>query len=407
MTALSFPAVDGTSDVLSIYVKFYLIKSVLFCRGSQLATRQAYNYIDALIKDPERDVSEILPARSKKTESLSSSASIHNQKQSSSINASISSSIKNTSSHYTQAQSSPPSLSHLPPPKHPTTVSVTTPPKPTSRATSQAGHRLPPRMAANNTISTTATTTQNSKPETAGWGACATATATATASHNVPSQRVVTSSSQGVETKPFPVSSVIVTKQLVSSAPSSKSLPKPIGSNRPAKFSIAKETTQTTQSTKTTPSLSAQHVTKAHVTTSHSIPQPSSALNSFFSQVATQVRSPMIWNDPDLSNDVNDIVITTGISQSSVSITVKSQSSKFTHATVVTQNLVSTTAIVQATSPTPSLSPTPSNSASPSPGSTGEERPHLNPIGTERAHKRCSSQNLHNIPRMSAFQQGI
>ena len=258
-------------------------------------------------------------------------------------------------------------------------------------------------MAACNSITTTVTTTQGLKPEIGGWGACA----TATTSHNVSSKRVLMSSSQGIETKPFPVTNVSVAKQLVSSSTSSKSLPKPIGSNRPAKFTIAKETTQPTQSTKTTPSLSAQHVTKAHVTTSHSIPQPSSALNSFFSQVATQVRSPMIWNDPDLNSDVSDIVITTGISQSSMSITVKSQSSKFTHATVVTQNLISTTAIVQATSPTPSLSPTPSNSASPSPGSTGEERPHLNPIGTERAHKRCSSQNVHNIPRMSAFQQGI
>lgn len=355
-----------------------------FYRGSQLSTRQAYNYIDALIKDPERDVIEILPLRARKSDTqLPSSVAIH--KHSLSTTSQHVPSSKASAVNFNHLKSSPPSLSHQQLQKHPSSVAISLGIKQISKASSSvqsnsSHNRLPPRMSA--VTSVTTTTSAASKiiqAESTSW------VSTTTVSQNVPLKRVETSPQQN------DYNQIIVTKTTVSkqsSLSSSKPLPKPIGSNRPFKSAVAKETTQTTQSTKTAPSVST-----SHVTTTNPLSQHNSALNSFFSQVAAQARSPMIWNEPDMTSESKDVIVTSGISQ--------------TASTSNTQCFVTTSVITHTTSPTPSISPTPSNSTSPSPSCTNEERPHLNPIGTERAHKRCSTSSVSNLPRVPAFQTSM
>ena len=369
----------------------------LFCRGSQLSTRQAYNYIDALIKDPERDVTEILPVRSRKYD-LSSSTVTH--KHSSLINSpNLSSSISKTSSaQQNHLKSSPPSAAHQlsyqqPQYKHTAPVTVSPVAKPitkTSLAQNAAPQSRPLKIGGTNTASSTTTTTTTTivKVESTGWASTTTSTTTTTPNLNnfQVKRNQAPSTHQNIP--------VTVIKSTVSSkVSSSKPLPKPIGSNRPVKSHVNKESTQTTQSTRTAPSVSSQHVSTTHVSTTHSISQRSSALNSFFSQVATQARSPMIWNDPEVFNEGSDVIVTSAISHSTT--------------TTTSQCFIPTSVMTHNTSPTPSLSPTPSNSASPSPSGTNEERPHLNPIGTERAHKRCSTGNVPSVPRMPAFQPSM
>ena len=364
---------------------FHLLGSMLvylLFRGSQLSTRQAYNYIDALIKDPERDVTEILPVRSRKFDS--SSTATHKHSSLANSPTLPSSSSKTATTQYSTLKSSPPNQQSFQQlhSKHSAPVCVS----PATRSTSKSlltqnaspQNRLPPRMGGASTVATAAATTIV-KIESAGW---ASRTPT-TNQNNVSLKRV--SSHQVI---PVTVIKPTVTKQSVIST--SKPLPKPIGSNRPVKTHINKESTQTTQSTKTSPSVSTQHVSGAHINTTHSLSQNSSTLSSFFSQVATQARSPMIWNGPEISSDGNGIIVTSSTSHTAV--------------TTSSQCFVPTSVMAHSASPTPSVSPTPSNSTSPSPSCANEERPHLNPIGTERAHKRSSTNSVPNIPRMPAFQ---
>ena len=350
---------------------------ISYSRGSQLSTRQAYNYIDALIKDPERDVTEILPVRSRKFDPSSAVSHKH-----SSLNNSPnlpSSTSKTATVQGNHSKSSPPHQQSHPKHSAPTSVSPVT--RPTNKASSAQNaspqSRLPPRMAGANT----AVTTTIVKIESAGW----VSRTTAANQNGVSVKRTQTTSLQNI---PVTIIKPIVSKQSVIST--SKPLPKPIGSNRPVKTQINKESTQTTQSTKTVPSISTQHVSGTHVTTTHSVNQNSSALNSFFSQVATQARSPMIWNGPEIGPEGNGVIVTSAASHAVAATT--------------SQCFVPTSVMAHSSSPTPSVSPTPSNSASPSPSCMNEERPHLNPIGTERAHKRCSTNSTPNVPRMPEFQ---
>ena len=349
---------------------------VFLFRGCQLSTRQAYNYIDALIKDPERDVTEILPVRSRKFDSPPAILQKHSP-LSSSLNLPISNS-KNVTAHHNHLKYSPP---QQPNSKNSAPTSVLSVSKSSSKAslnqTAPTQSRLPPRMTGMNTVTTTATVV---KVESAGW----VSKAAPTNQNSVPLKRPQSSNPQH---SPVAVVKSAVSKQSIIST--AKQLPKPIGSNRPLKTYPSKESTQTTQCTKTAPSVSTQHVSGAHVTTAHSHNQNSSALNSFFSQVAAQARSPMIWNGPEINPEGSSIVATS-VPSHTVSATTS-------------QCFVPTSIMAQSTSPTPSLSPTPSNSASPSPCCPSEERPHLNPIGTERAHKR-STNSVANISRIPAFQ---
>jgi len=345
-------------------------------KGCQVSTRQAYNYIDALIKDPERDVTEILPVRSRKFDSPPAILQKHSS-LSSSPNLPISNS-KNATTHHNHLKYSPPQL-----PNSKTSVPTIAPP--VSKLTSKTSltqnaptqSRLPPRMTGVNTVTTTATVV---KVESAGWVSKAAPT-------NQNSFSLKRSQASNPQHSPVAVVTPAASKQSIIS--NAKQLPKPIGSNRPLKTYPNKESTQTTQCTKTAPSVSTQHGSGAHVTTAHSHNQNSSALNSFFSQVAAQARSPMIWNGPEINPEGNSIVATS-LPPHTVSATTA-------------QCFVPTSIMAQSTSPTPSLSPTPSNSASPSPCCPSEERPHLNPIGTERAHKR-STNSVANMSRVPAFQ---
>lgn len=349
-----------------------------------------------MIKDPERDVTEILPLRSRKFESPPS-AHKHSYLN---ISPNGSSSVKTSTVQLNHLKFSPPTSLHQQPLKHPASVIVSPIIKQTAKTSSPQGatlqSRLPPRMSGLNTAATAATTstattavvsTKCVKVEPTGWVSTTTATP-----QNVSNKRIQTTVHHS-DYKPIAAAVTKATVSKQSSISSSKPLPKPIGSNRPVKTIAPKETTQTTQSTKTGPSVTAHHVSTALVTTTHSLSQHSSVLNSFFSQVATQARSPMIWNDPDMNSETNDVIVTSSLSQ--------------TASTATTQCFVSTSIITHTTTPSPSVSPSPSNSAPPSPSCANEERPHLNPIGTERAHKRCSTNTVGNVPRMPAFQPSM
>ena len=280
--------------------------------------------------------------------------------------------------------------------------------KTVTRTSTQVTHRLPPRMGGPSSVPTAS---PNIKTEVSSWGSLV------SPSPNVSVKKPATSSSVQTTSDSKPVTTTrppVARQLLLPSTVSSKLLPKPIGSNRPVKLISARDITQTTQSTKTSPSISANHVSAAHgspahVSTALAMSQPNSLLNSFFSQVAAQVRSPMIWNEPpEMINEVSsaEAVVTTSISQNSVTVTIKTESYKVTHSSVISQSMISSASLAKGGSPTPSMSPTSSNSASPSPGSVCEEKPHLNPIGTERAHKRSSSQTVPTVPRLTAFQSG-
>ena len=182
------------------------------------------------------------------------------------------------------------------------------------------------------------------------------------------------------------------------------SLPKPIGSNRPFRAL-----------TSPTNALSSTAVSNSVAATLHS------TLNSLLSQVATQ-RSPMIWNEHPGSKEQHaggDLVVTT-VATSPNNILNGTPMDRFLPASL--SHASSQESFKGGHSRTPSLSPSSNHSTSPPPPPPPQpvvqpvqqqlpppdEKPHLNPIGSERGHKKPSSHSQPgSLQGLSSFLQGI
>ena len=162
-----------------------------------------------------------------------------------------------------------------------------------------------------------------------------------------------------------------------------KPLPKPIGSNRPPRQPLTPST-----------ALSSTSVDDSIASTLHS------TLTSLLSQVATQ-RSPMIWNDHNGNKEqlCGDTVLTVVTSSPTSLVNCNTGDRYLPH--TVSQNS-SQDSSFKGHSRTPSLSPTSNNSNSPTP----EERPHLNPIGSERGLKKPLPKQMTNLPALPSLLHG-
>lgn len=178
---------------------------------------------------------------------------------------------------------------------------------------------------------------------------------------------------------------IITTANTAFTSGAVRPLPKPIGSNRPFRVLSAP-----------TNSLSSTTVSNSVAATLHS------TLNSLLSQVATQ-RSPMIWNDHPGSKEQlasGDLIVTT-VATSPKSTLSATPIDRFLPASLSQSS--SQESYKVAYSRTPSLSPTSNHSNSPTP----EEKPHLNPIGSERGHKKPSNSNhLSGLQGLAPLLQG-
>ena len=164
-----------------------------------------------------------------------------------------------------------------------------------------------------------------------------------------------------------------------------KPLPKPIGSNRPARHPVVPSS-----------ALSSTSVDDSIASTLHS------TLTSLLSQVATQ-RSPMIWNDHNGNKEQlgGDTVLTVVTSSPTSLVNCNTGDRYLPHTAHASQNS-SQDSSFKGHSRTPSLSPTSNNSNSPTP----EERPHLNPIGSERGLKKPLPKQMTNIPSLPPLLNG-
>lgn len=196
------------------------------------------------------------------------------------------------------------------------------------------------------------------------------------------------------------ISTAIFSSSSTTTSTTDRSLPKPIGSNRPFR-----------DPTSPTNALSSTTVSNSVAATLHS------TLNSLLSQVATQ-RSPMIWNDLPGSKEQHasgDLVVTTVATSPSATL----NGTALDRFLPVTLSHASSQESFKGNSRTPSLSPTSNHSSSsppPQPPSQvsqqlpppPDEKPHLNPIGSERGHKKPShSQHGGGLQGLSSFLQGI
>ena len=182
-----------------------------------------------------------------------------------------------------------------------------------------------------------------------------------------------------------------------SNSTADRTLPKPIGSNRPFRAL-----------TSPTNALSSTTVTNSVAATLHS------TLNSLLSQVATQ-RSPMIWNEHPGSKEQHaggDLVVTT-VATSPNNTLNGTPIDRFLPASL---SHASSQESFKGHSRTPSLSPTSNHSNSPPPPPQPQpiqqlpppdEKPHLNPIGSERGHKKPSHSQPGSLQGLSSFLQGI
>ena len=170
----------------------------------------------------------------------------------------------------------------------------------------------------------------------------------------------------------------------------SRTLQQPIGSNRPFRLL-----------TSPTNALSSTAVSNSVAATLHS------TLNSLLSQVATQ-RSPMIWNEHAGSKEQiasGDLIVTTVATSPSNTLN-GAPIERFLPASL-SQN--SSQESCKGQSRTPSLSPTSNHSSSPPPPQppAAEEKPHLNPIGSERGHKKPTVNQPSGLRGLPPLLQGI
>ena len=367
--------------------------SISFSRGSQQATRKAANLIQALIDDPEKDVSEILPNNvlAKSTLSRNHSeppgiaTSLSNNTRSHSISKSLNM-PKTTSKVHTQRQiSAPPLISTSLNPSHSQVLQPIQTKAPISsmeenrRQLARSIIKPNPIRPVTTSVSGSWTLNNTGKTDliknnrmnhsggnckTSGFVITSVVSATSTVSQNI---------------KTTAARRLFTPATTVTESYAHKPLPQPIGSNRP-------------RHSQTEPSLalSSTGVTDSITATLHS------TLTSLLSQVATQ-RSPMIWNERPGRKESSTVV--TSVSSSPISALNGVPSERFT-SKELSQGSSQDSAFI-GHSRTPSLSPTSNHSISPAP----EERPHLNPIGSERGHKKPPG--IPRIPDLTSLMEGI
>ncbi|XP_012556375.1 ankyrin repeat domain-containing protein 17 isoform X1 [Hydra vulgaris] len=339
-------------------------------KGTQQSTRQASNLIQSLIDNPDDDVAEILPSTSTcKTPSIfennvlpsnsTVSKSLSNQKtvskHSNQRHISVSSSTQN--SIYQQNQTIPVNKN--------STERSDLPPKDFSFHNGKSGSTLtgwerdePPRFrkAENSVIS-----------------------------QPITQSTFTTSTKTNILKSSTSLSTNVVSSASIISDLSKAKLPKPIGSNRPSSTTVKQP--QSISSTNTLESVTA---------TLHS------TLDNLLSQVATQ-RSPMIWNEyQDRSKLVSSTTAVATLVTSPNSITSSFSRDQF-RSNSISQNSSQDS---MCHSRTPSISPISNKSISPPP-LPPDEKPHLNPIGSERGNKKCISNPLLGFNELPTLLQGV
>jgi len=377
-------------------------------RGTPHGTRQAGNLIQSLIDDPDIDVAEILPSIPPSSTSslvtittpslltpmmtLSSTSPpspLHKTLSDSSCSSQTTSGISLSRSLNTPTKlpnkiptkrqiSAPGNLVQQQP------ITNQSPRKKVSELPMPVDLELTPVRLKNVKSNSTVTTACSSNSS--GWKSSQQlegssprkklTTTTKTTSHIIASQLTLVTTQQqqhtmnSIQTHHKIITTTSINTSVFSST-ISRSLPKPIGSNRPFR-----------SLTSPTNALSSTAVSNSVAATLHS------TLNSLLSQVATQ-RSPMIWNDHAGSKEQlasGDLVVTTVATSPSNTL----NGTPIERFLPVSLSHASSQESFKGHSRTPSLSPTSNHSVSPPPP---EEKPHLNPIGSERGHKKPATHN--------------
>lgn len=335
-------------------------------KGSQPSSRQASSLIQCLIDDPERDVSEILPSHV-----VANMMSVNSSTEFTTVSALTSSIRSNLISKSLNLPNSPSKL---------TTQRQTSAPPQSSSFLHPLNINSPNITTSTNITKEVSSPTQlikpiPSKPSSNTRWMSETKQPNAFSIDNHSS--VITSvSSTTFHTNLVAAKTTAAARRLFSPTTSTteslidRPMPRPIGSNRPG-GQYSNENALPLSSTGLTDSITA---------TLHS------TLTSLLSQVATQ-RSPMIWNDVDRRpvhrRDLNTVVTT--MSTSPITLNGHITSDRF-NSNSISQGSSQDSAFF-CHSRTPSLSPTSNQSNSPTPE---VERPHLNPIGSERGHKKTT-----------------
>lgn len=381
-----------------------------FRRGNQQGTRQASNLIQSLIDDPDCDVAEILPPIPVNSltpqKSLLSEPILDHQ-----INSPLSKSLntpKSSSGKVQRQISAPASIANTSKmlsegSAYSDNISITVPLSTDSVFVETDESNTLTCVASkvklkSSSITTTATTTTSTWKKTVE--VLTSDLTTMTTSANLTKTISLTSSnfdapitttfavrqSHVVTSTTVPQKIPTPSKTPINAGNVFRPLPKPIGSNRP--FRVLSTPTN---------SLSSTTVSNSVAATLHS------TLNSLLSQVATQ-RSPMIWNDIMGTKEQlasGDLIVTTVATSPNNTLSV-TPIDRFLPASL---SQSSSQESYKVCSRTPSLSPTSNHSNSPTP----EEKPHLNPIGSERGHhkKPMSSNQLSGLQGLAPLLQGI
>lgn len=351
-------------------------------KGSQQATRQAAQLVQSLIDNPERDVTEILPpnVNGRPSVKLEVPNPIGNSP------AGLSKSLNNPKQHsrtsLTQRQmSAPAAVSQHQETDHDFVTCKIESSSSVHAETISTSNNL---NVANGQSKSTSSWNVKSKSQSLTESSLNRMTPDNLTHVSTTVISTVTTSVSRISGPKSPAARKLFVANASGSTTPSKSFPMPIGSNRPARYLNQQNTVSSTN-------VSESITASLHTT-----------LTNLLSQVATQ-RSPMIWNDrngaKDTTSVAGDVVVTTlATSPSNLSSGIPPDR----HMPRTMSQNSSQDSSFKGHSRTPSLSPTSNHSVSPTP----EERPHLNPIGSERGLKRPMPTRTSNLPGLTPLLPG-